>query len=351
MATPSPAQTSATDPYDLGDTGISFKPAASTPTPKPDQPRNPDGTFAKPAEASAAPAAPAAPEPKPQHSPELIELAHDWGFTDAELADMTPAAVRASIKTMKRNREALRAQGASSAQLEAVIRQAQERFRVEQPDKPAAPAPEELGIDWGKDKDGRALSEADFGGEITHVIKGLVRRIKDLEGKLEGKIGELAQRQEASAAMTSAEKLDAAFAALPAKYHVLFGTKAADEMTDDEKAGEMQRRLLVLKAANVNVKQVPARVGALIQKAADTIFGPLLKEEPAPTPQPSTSPAPKTPTPEEWASAGLAAPTQRSGASEPKGKELAIARMTERLGGDAVATAAGDTEILDGLVA
>lgn len=323
------------DPYDLGDTNlfpkVETKESPPEPTPEtskeeapvPDRARRPDGTFL--------------PQGKPgEHSEEMRTLALEFGFDDTDLQDMTPEGLRTSIRTMRKNREKFREE-----QQQARFWADQKKSESKQEPPQGTPAePQEESYDLG-------IDESKWEPDVVNLLKSqlgkLYREIASLRKDVE-------TREHIRNTTSNSEKIDAAFAALPANYQRLFGSMSAADMAEGDRP-LLRRRIAVLTEAGIKIKEpLGAGLAAKIKKAADLLYA--MPEESAPPPPPQGKQAKGAPPidPKEWRNGGLSYPTQRKGAAEPKGTELAISNLQKKLGEDAVNHQQTDEDILNTLL-
>lgn len=317
-AAPAPAPVP-DDPYDLGDTSFNPQPVAA-PAPvaevAPDpRPRNPDGTFARPA---------------PVHPQYLKDQALEFGFSEADLAEMPTDALHRTVLQMAKNRLAFRSQQDTARTVQG------DGPRVDPPPQPE-PAPDDLGLD-----------ESQYDPGLVGILKKQAKELAELR-KVKGVVDSLNERETKRETSRAGDLLDSHFEALGPEYERIFGAGPAGELAD---ADAMKRRIFVLQEAGVNLSNVTPKSLAKIKAVAEKIYMP---PEAAKAPDPY-APAEKAPaangakprvSPEDWAKASLAKPTQRSGASEPKGEALAKANLAQRFREE---DRVGDADIAEGLL-
>lgn len=182
--------------------------------------------------------------------------------------------------------------------------------------------------------------------KLEAFLESQAKKTKALEAEL------AAVRQgEQTRQMTSAtELIDDAFDSLGEDYATLFGKGPAADLGEAGK-GALARRIAVLNQAGVNLGNASKSSRAKIRAAAEVLF----PREPKPVADEDSpyngagkgkKPAGKV-SPEEWAQAGTARPTQRAGAPEVKGPELAKRNLARKMNQDDYT---GDAEIRDGLL-
>ncbi len=279
------------DPFDLGDTGYFPTKPASADTPAvqtaptaeaaratlPD--RNADGTFKK--------------------SDYLVNQALDLGYSQTEIDSLSSEALGASIRSTVRERLAYRQQQGAARDLDnATIRQ------------PATPEPEE---------DLEAFDPIIV--KRLRAAEAAEKRVANLEARLAKQEDRELQRQ--AGQVESA--LDDAFAALGERYEKLLGKGPAAAL--DKTSAELRRRIAILKDAGIDFQALPTtpQLKAKLKASAEAFY-------PAPVePNAYETNGKSRVSPAEWAEAGLARPTQRAGAPEPKGDALATQNMEKKL--------------------
>lgn len=163
----------------------------------------------------------------------------------------------------------------------------------------AAPQPGQPDVNLG-------LNEADYDEGLLAVIKTLARRVEWLERQA-------AQEHE----RTWTQQFDDAIASLGPSWEPIFGKGRVHELKQDTPEF-MQRQALAQRT--VAAVQRGAAIDATVFKLADAGWGHIhnaIKGK-------SAAKAAPTPDEEAWTQGGLLAPTHRSGAAEPKGREAAI---------------------------
>jgi hypothetical protein len=328
--TTTPAAPAPEDPYDLGDTGIeafvkpaegkldpSSKGVGANPSPSPadERPRNPDGTFARTA---------------PLHPQYLKDQALEFGFSEDDLAEMPTEALHRTVLQMAKNRLAFRSQQDAARTVQG------DGPKPEPPPAPE-PAPDDLGLD-----------ENLYDPGLIGILKKQAKELAELR-KVKGVVDNLSERETKRETSRAADLLDGHFEALGPEFKRIFGDGPAGELTD---ADAMKRRIAVLNEAGINLSNVTTKSLAKIKAAAELLYK-APAEAKAPEPYADAGKASgangATPrvSPEDWAKAGLAKPTQRAGAAEPKGEELAKANLAKRFREE---DQVGDADIADGLL-
>lgn len=283
-AQPEPAKPaeSTANLFDLGETGYT-DPAETPPEPTPTA-----TSVASPAPAPTPEPAPA-PSP-PKHSPRLVNLAQQLGFSDDEITQTEPSQLYDLVR------------------MEYDLRARQE---------PPAP-PKEEEIDWGTTADGRKLTEADYDPPMARTIK-LMHETAKKNRELEAKLAAQEQRSQQREQQTYVEHLDSLFGSR----EDLFGKGTVQ----DVKRGtpEFDKRA----AIETVMRTLPGSLQAKFEKAVTILYG----SAPA-------APPPERPRGEngryvsdKWQEAALQKPTQRDNAAEPFGRERAIRSVTKKMRG------------------
>ncbi len=318
---PPEAQPSLLDQYEFGDeappVAQSVTPVAATATPTAPgevappaapRPRNPDGTFA-----------PTPVSEPPALSPRLRRMAEDCGLSEDDIAGCTPAELEHTVYILNRR---LREESRQEARVQS--RDASRQPADESPgatvpqgtvDAGNAPAPSTFDLGLG-DK------ESDFDPDLIRVIKGLGQQLQDTRRELQGHIQLLLGREVARENETNAERMDRAINAWD---DARFGKGRGAELAKD--GPEFGRRIAVLAEAQRlagGPKAGMAKLLANLDKARTNLFG-AASEAPRPTGERApAAPSPEGPLEDAWREGGLAAPTNRSGAQEPAGRDRAI---------------------------
>lgn len=312
------------DQYDLGDTDLYPRQEVEpyvAPSPQSEgtveRPRNPDGTFA----AFEVPKAP--PEP-PAHQ-YLIDQAAELGFKASDLEGMSPAAISRAIFATLKNQAAFRAQQADA-------RTIQEAATPQRP--PAVPAKDEFAEAMG----------SELHANLDPGLVGLLRSQHDEIKRLKAEHS-LSKQQEMQREYTrGAQLLDDHFEALGPEYERIFGKGPAGELGETG-AASLKRRLMVLGECGVNTNNVTPKSFAKIKAAVELLY--LAPQKAATAVDPYAATGTPRVTAEQWNGAGLARPTQRNGAAEPKGDAKAVANLERKM---ADAGMLGDNDVLDGLL-
>ncbi len=315
------------DPFDLGDTSLTFpeaKPASSSVPPASEAstsparvlpPRASDGTFVKPPET-------------PKHPAHLLNQANELGMDPETIAETsTPTLYRMVNLLLLREREVARS---------FATQQSLEGTRVKQPD-PAQPVQPEV------DEIDALLAEGIIEPRILQQIKklkGTADEVKALKTALQ----ERDQREALKDFNSSVQLVDAAFAKLG---NPLLGEGAGIELAKDPaKKAEFARRVALLNAAGITDLRQVNRLTIMkqLREANELLFG-ATSNTPANPYDAALAGKPPRISEEQWANGGVAHPSQRNGAPELKGEALAIKNLTEKLRDmDARATDAAELE-------
>lgn len=306
-----PAVAPQEDPFDLGNTDLTFPKETPAETPAL-PPRGPDGKFTKPEEATPAVA--------PRHPEFLVRQATEFGLDESDIAEMPTSVLYKTVnRFLVRDRE-IATQFATARSLE--------DGRVKQP---APEIPKEQEVD--------DLAVMELEGVHPAIVAALRKnrsgtdKIKQLEDKL-------AAREQADAMReinSGGELIDFALSQIK---HPLLGEGTGIELqADPARKAELQRRFAVLNAAGITDLRKVNRLTIVkqLKDAAELLFG---AATPAADPADPYSAAlngktapPTKPviSPEDWANGGVARPSRRNGSPELKGDALAIKNLTERL--------------------
>lgn len=339
--TPQAAETPASDPYDLGDTGLNLQ-AAASPDPaevaeeplasaSATQTRNPDGTFGSKVE-------PAPVAPKQGHPEYLLARALDLGLDADEVAEYTTPQLDKMLWRLTKDRIAAREAAATSRTLQ---EPSSSTARPAESPVATSPAPAVESFDLGFPVEGY---EPEMIAALKKHFGGMKSEIAELRGRLE-----VAERRDFSRSQQSAASMiDDAFSQIP-QLEKYVGKGSIDDLAKD--APERKRRTLLLQAAGItSADQVKkGTILSTLKKAAE-----LLYPDAAPPPPAVTTPPNGTQriTEDQWARASVARPTHRSGAPEPKGEERAIRNLTKKMQEAGISDTPGsadEIEIMEGL--
>lgn len=251
------------DQYDHGDASEPALATSPSPSPPaetaatPTQPRNPDGTYAKPAPLTS----------------EALRL----GLTEGEVAAATASELREHVALLQRIEH--------GRLLRSVLDRAEKPAAAAKAPEPAA-VPDEFDLDSDEfDPKLRAMSKA---------LKTALAKIDQLE-----------RRDHERETHAFLNRLDTLFTADDAT----FGKGATDALGAD--SPELARRQAVM----MHLNNIPREKRTTLEKDVARIRAALFgKVTPAPTPEPA--PAPKAP---DWYEAGLSRPSGRTAPPEPKG--------------------------------
>ena len=295
--------------YDTGDDGKFDGELDLAPPPKPKaETPSPDGKPpAKPP--AAPPASPPPPPAKPQHSKRVLRMATDLGIPQAEIDAASPEDL--DDRVYVENREAIAriqtARGQDQVAAGGAGRQTPAEGGGQQQPPPPAESKFELELE-GKD-----TYDPDLIAAVEKMAGGFMKEIADLKAQLGGVV----QRDVAKERETAFETVDRVFAARPA----VFGAGKRSEIGKD--SAELARRMAVLQMVDGMKGSEPLEQKLAL--AADRLFGPAAPASPPPAPR---RPAPSK---EKWKEGGLAAPTQRDHADEPKGETRATKAVAAKL--------------------
>lgn len=192
--------------------------------------------------------------PVPKHSPKVVELAQEFGMTDAEIEGYEPKALADLLYHQSR---LLARQARAERQVQTVKQAAAESIAP----KPAPPA-DDLGID-----------ESQYDPNIIGILKRQQAEIRSLKGEHSQFVDRVNQQQ----SQNNADVFDAAFEALGPDYVPYLGDKLGREMTVQDI--EFQRRIHLIQMAKIDPNNMPPPrvVAKLIRQQAEGLFGPLVK--------------------------------------------------------------------------
>lgn len=318
-ATPVPQRATSADDFD--DDEMEFDPELDGIPQRakkaPSEAAKSDGTPAEPppTPSAAAAAQPEAPPlaPRQRHPRLLRQEALEYGATPQQI------------------------DAAATDDLEDWVEYQRAESRRQQQRQPAAAA--EPDFDLGIDE---SLYEPDLINAIKRLGKSQAEEIKQLKQQLTVSQQREAQRQ----AQSTGEAIDGAFESLADSR---YGTGSAVELQPG--SSEMKLRGVLLGTAGIDFNNPPPpRVLAKkLREAHELIYGkaPAPADEPPPASPSPTKPAPpknpvngqfvkpadaeKQAREEAWVRAGLAQPTQRNGAAEPKGPKRAAKAVAAHL--------------------
>lgn len=174
----------------------------------------------------------------PKHTYLSVSLAKDFGFTDAEIAELSPkeldTAVRAAHKAMLRTSQ---------------------DFRRNEPREPApAPAPSETKVEPEAEKD-----PLDDLGEFDEKLVGAIKKSRERDraeiDKLRKELDGSKANQEAAARESVYDAVDAEFAKMPKAVKALIGEGGRRAIANG--SFEHSNRVAILKAAEADASDVP----------------------------------------------------------------------------------------------
>jgi len=283
----------------LGNTDLDMSQPDGIPRPRE---RNPDGTFKEvtppePAKNSSTP---------PAHPSYLLEMARNYGFTEADCAKMTTDSLGIALTQAQR-------------------RDNEWRERLQSTQTPAkAPEPEPE-LDLG-------LKPEEYDEKIVGAFNKLKTRDAENAKALKELREELAQTkardQERSIAQAKS-MIDDAFEALGPEYAAYFGAGSGDDLKASDPA-TFRRRMVVLQETGLDARVTSGKqLLSKLKAKADELF----KIEKKSTETPVSVERPQRRgryTREEWEAGGTAVPTQRESDQEPFGRERAIKNAERR---------------------
>lgn len=277
-----------------------------------EQPRDEAGRFTKPEESA------------PKHPQGLVELARDFGFSDDEIGELSTSGLSAAIRRVRAVQEATRSQ---FAQAELVT-------------KPAPiPEPE---LDLG-------LNAEEYDEKVVNAFNKLKARDAETSRALKELREELAQTRKANEDRDSRETarlIDDAIEALGPDYESYFGKGSGYDLKDSDPQA-YTRRIKFLRLLDVDPRRASGKqLMAAIKSEAEQLMPKAKKAEENPYEQ---KPANGGPTRAQWDRGGTAIPTQRNGASEPKGAALARRNLEVTMREKGLNTSSEDREIYDTL--
>ena len=334
------AEATPPDPFDLGDTSLSFEPKEETPAVT-ERPRGPDGKFLPIPKPEAAEPAVAVTEPAAvtsKHPAYLVEQARQAGYSDDEIDAMPTNVLGKTLHLQMRQQLAMRQQFDRERTL------SEGQVRTPQP----TPKEDEPDIDFGTDEEGRPLTAADFHPGIVKALKNMSKSQRDEAKALRAELTKRDERDNQREMVRVANVYDAAFVALGPDYEHLIGKGPGRGMGEAQKA-EYRRRIAILTEAQCDPRQNGvAQVKATVKAAADLLFPPVKAAPYAEVAKPEANGKPKPKqriTPEEWEEAALAKPTQRK-AEEVKGEALAVRNLAAKMDREVIP----DSEELEGFM-
>lgn len=200
---------------------------------KPDKDAKPAAEDKKPE-----PAKPAAPE-KPKHNEDLVELALEFGATEAEIEQVSPARLKAWVREQAAGRRA--------------------------PPEPKTAEPKaDDAIEFEFDGKKHSIKADDLDPSVVALFRHFQVQNKTLTEQVQAQV-KFHQQARAAAVW---DAVDEAFAGLD---KAVFGDGGRDTL--DPKSAEYERRKLVVQAAGIELTDTPAQVRKkLAAKAA--LFGP-----------------------------------------------------------------------------
>lgn len=266
------------------------------------------------------------PEPEPQETPAsktahlsqfLVNMGHQYGLTDDDMAEMTPKAVELYVS---------RAHSRELANAEAMFNRNQQAAPAANP----APAPAQK-VEPAAEDDDFGLGD-DYPEELKTKFGKVGKKLSEKDKKiaeLEEKINKLAGDRQQERLNSLYKAFDDAFLEIADDYGHLFGKGTAREGTIT--STEMQRRGLIV--ACVTADDTPETAKQKIKQAASLLpkgTGEAESQPAAPARKSAIEQAK-----EDYASGTLVPPTQRDPAKMPHGRgraEAALAALLKRQG-------------------
>ncbi len=278
MAEQEGAEPSIVDQYEIGDeTTVVETPVSESPPPTIETtPRDSQGRFVSTSTPEAT---------TPSHPAYLVRMAEGLGFTKDEIAGIPPEALGLAVAKVNE----VRRQDERTASIERTHHEARQ----------AAPPPD------AAPKDDFDLSSEEFDDRLVKVLK---RQEKDLQA-LRAELNQLRTSELIRHNETLTQKMDRLFAKNPK----LFGEGPGKKLPKD--SPELKRRLAVLRDMDtIGSGDEEERY----EKSLDALY-PESKVKP-PEPPPDKALEERK---EQWNRGGVARPTHRNGAPEPKGRHKA----------------------------
>lgn len=371
------------DQYKLGDTNIDpaldfDEPPPATPTPARDEttPEVPVGRASAGAASSTSAAAESPVVPERQtllHSPSMRRQAEAVGLLEDEIEEMTPIELQRAVAVQTR----------LLAQENRALRQSSPAGAVGEVGKPTATAgvgETPVAPAASKEFDLQFEQAGEYDPALMNMMRGHFGRQQERIDKLEAVIASLMQRETAREQLTMRQRLDQMFDATSAERGNLFGTGA--ELDDGQR---YRRDVLIQTMEGVRQGREKAKRKGTIESDYQEAIGLLYGVQPRvgvkadakpagdgkqPAPQafepdeefpddfingrvqprdPSTGQfQPRVITREQWNRGGLARPSSRKGAAEPKGPEKAEQTARDHMKANGLLE--GDEGILNGLL-
>lgn len=268
------------DPYGLPDSSFDPELDALPDPPKP-KPRDEAGRFV--------------PE-KHSHSSRLVRMAADLGLAEADITEATPETLEALIHDRQR-------------QLKSELDQQRQEARRPSSDS-EAPAPPVAPNPLDEIKEDEFIPEMQ---SLIKVVKGQDQVIKELRAKLATIESHLVRQENAS----KVSAIDKAFS----KHEAILGKGRFNDLKADSPF--MARRNAV--DALVKADKAQGSLQDKVDRAMATLYGDKAKAKKAQEPieeEASTEDA-EAAWKQEWRNGGVARPTQRNGAAEPRGPRTA----------------------------
>lgn len=174
----------------------------------------------------------------PKHTAQSVSFAKDFGFTNAEIAELSPKELDTAIRAAHK----------------AMLRMSQD-FRRNEPREPApAPAPSETKAEPEAEKD-----PLDDLGEFDEKLVGAIKKSRERDraeiDKLRKELDGSKANQEAAARESVYDAVDAEFAKMPKAVKALIGEGGRKAIANG--SFEHSNRVAILKAAEADTSDVP----------------------------------------------------------------------------------------------
>jgi hypothetical protein len=203
----------------------------------------------------------------PKHHPEDVELAKHYGFTESEIARLTPEQLV---------RDVARVQRATEQRTQTILNNYRQQPQNQQ-QQPATPAEPSV---WGDDEDEweedgkvvkRKAKDDDFHPALARAMKRHAKELADLKSKL----GVVNEQVESRSRTEMAEAIDGGFADLGDEFADHFGTGTYETLEPGSE--EAERRQLVWQRVRQSLDGKPRptanRIRQMIAQEAKRLFG------------------------------------------------------------------------------
>lgn len=280
----------------------------------------PEDPASNPAEPKSAPVSEKSAE-KPKHPAYLVKAAKSLQFTDAEIAEYSPAELKEAIQFVNMTRTQDRKE---QQVMQEVQRDAQTGRFVKQESAPE-PEPEfslkELGVnpeEWSEDT-------VKFQTSVLKPIMKEIKELKALKADLEEKINGLAEREQTRERESELDKLDQLFV----KDEAIFGKGSRFEMAKG--SPEIRRRKAMIGAMS-ELFQTEKGIShkECYERAKEELFGGFQKHEEKAEEVQEEVKTPARPR-VDMTNGHTVQPTAKAHAPQPKGHKLAVQNLANRL--------------------